>query len=219
MSEKGLNESFFSIYSQISRSGGSAFERELSEKEKALKGCERLSQELKKHIDTMTHINPERSAEKQLLEAEYYTWNLLAKFVRAEIGREDITRNQTHSAKSSFYTGFSDIYRHNRSSTSLTAPFKLDTNYVPLSQYELVNDIISQNELLYYLNHIVDWLTITGSIDESNLVMPISLGKTQDTQMNRLNRAELDPDPIFNEDSELDDRTRYEHKKSHEIRI
>ena len=79
----------------------------------------------------------------------------------------------------------------------------------PLSQYELIIDILEQNKTLLYVHCLVNWLNKTGTKSFDYGIKPLIFTKAKEADED----VSLDPDVIFNRESVLDDRTRYEHTK------
>jgi len=208
--QSGLDTAFFDIYFKRGGVISSSFlEGNITHREEVLRQCEKFILELRKRVDTMTTLNDKAKAEKELLESEAFTWGLFVKFIKADVKKDKLANDPSLIIKDQFYKRFTEIYKENKGSLPAHHQLKQDDSYIPLSQYELIRDIITNNELIFYLTYIVDWLSSTGFFDEYNVIAPLNLQHIK----NNLNNGDLEPDSLFKESSGLDERSRYEHKK------
>ena len=129
----------------------------------------------------ITNINEN---ERKLLEAEVECWILINELIELEISKKKHETRPFYNSRKDFYSQFLIAYKENNNLKPLSfIKNKLQEilnlkSYVPLSQYTLLTDIMTYDESLLIVNHIIKWLQKIYKYDEDMKVMPINFNKT-----------------------------------------
>lgn len=146
-----------------------------------------------------------------LLTSELKSWKLLKNLIKAKKRHTKVSADSNKlGGKIEFYRKFKELFEGARSFEEIKQKlYSLLDSACPLSQYELIKDIITFDPVLLYMLHIVNWLNKTEEKSIEGGFVPITFTKVKEENPNAL----LDPDFIFKQDSPLDRRMRYENQR------